>query len=545
MLNLDSSIFKSVRNWAGLALAIYVLNFALTFHNIWPTPWITTRHEISIEVVLILLGLALYTHKVKTVSPRLLVMIGIILTLMTLGRYAEVTAPALYGRAVNIYWDARFLPHVAEMLIQSAHPLQLFGLFFSITLVLGMLFIILFLALTRVVTACKRPHEFRMVGGITGILVMLYLAGYLGLPVNKLKLYSLPVSHMFWQQAGFISAAVGADRTLDTLTQQDPLGNYPLPALRGADVMVQFIESYGAVAFDNPLIAEIIAQSRADLAESIRQTNRRVVSAYLVSPTFGGGSWLAHSSFMTGLDIRDNGTYNLLLTRQQPTLSTRFSALGYRPITLMPGLRSEWPEGIFYRFDTIYGAREIDYHGPEFGWWRIPDQFSLARLAELELDKLNRDPLFIMFNTISSHMPFRPTPPYQPDWSRVLTDHPYDAAELDAALALLPEWTNLQPAYAGTLSYSFNYLGGFLREQAELNVVWIVIGDHQPPASVSGEGARWDIPVHIISSDNRIIEDLLQRGFVEGLAPVGAPLGPLHTLSVTLLESWAGRPGLD
>ena len=35
-----------------------------------------------------------------------------------LGRYAEVTAPALYGRPVNLYWDAQHLPKVAAMLAE-------------------------------------------------------------------------------------------------------------------------------------------------------------------------------------------------------------------------------------------------------------------------------------------------------------------------------------------------------------------------------------------------------------------------------------------
>jgi hypothetical protein len=541
MLKPDFTWFGAVSKWLSLALALYILNFALSFHNIWPTLWITSHHELSIEIAIILLALAIYSRRRQGVSPRLLTVLASILTLLTIGRYAEVTAPALYGRPVNIYWDARFLPHVAEMLAEAAHPVLVIGLFIGILLIIATLFVILLSALSRVAAGGTNQFEFRVVTGLAGMLVVAYLSGFLGLPLKKPDLYSLPVTHTLWQQVGFITAAVGADARLDPMTKQDPLGKYPLPKLGGADVVVHFVESYGAVAFDNESIAQTIAKSRADLAQAIQETNRRVVSAYLVSPTFGGGSWLAHSSFMTGLDINDNGIYNLLLTREQASLSTRFTALGYRSIALMPGLRSEWPEGIFYRFASIYGAREIEYSGPEFGWWRIPDQYSLARLAELELGKVNRDPLFIMFTTISSHMPFRPTPPYQPEWSRILTDQPYDQTELEEALSLLPDWTNMQPAYAGTLNYTFNYLGGFLREQADLDVVWIVIGDHQPASSVSGEGVRWDVPVHIISANNQIIEDLIDNGFVEGLTPIGKPLGPMYLLPSTLLQGWSDQ----
>lgn len=528
---------RSAAGWITLVLALYGLNLCLSFHNVWPTPWVTTRHEVSIEIAILLFGLWLWLRWKRHIPPRLPGILAFIMMILTIGRYAEVTAPALYGRPVNIYWDARFIPHVIEMLVEAAHPLLVFALFAGAMLSLTGLFLLIRLALRRVAQACLHPIEHRAVALLTSALIALYLVGLAGVPVKRLHLYSLPVSAMLWQQAGFIGAAIGADETLDALTQEQPLGDYPLPKLGGADVMIHFVESYGAVAFDAPEIAATIADSRAELANAITATGRRVVSAFVESPTFGGGSWLAHSSVMTGLDIDHNGTYNLLLTRDVPTLSTRFRALGYRPVALMPGLRSEWPEGVFYRFEHIYGAAEINYRGPDFGWWRIPDQYSLARLDSLELDKPARPPLFVMFTSISSHMPFRPTPLYQPDWSRILGDTPFDEPALGAALAQLPEWTNMRPAYAGTLIYTFEYLAGFLREQAGRDLLLIVIGDHQPPATVSGEGARWDAPVHVISSNQALLETLKQQGFVDGLIPEQRPIGPMFGLSPMLLEA--------
>ena len=533
----DQIKMTKLRQWGGLALALYFLNFALTFHNVWPTLWITTQNELSIEIATMLVLLALWLRQRTTVSARVVSVLAAVLTIMTVGRYAEVTAPALYGRPVNIYWDAQYLPHVAEMLIEAAHPLLVLALLAGIVLVFGGLYSLLRLAVLRVATACTRQHEQRVVGGLAALLVIFYLSGFVGVPVKKLRIYSIPVSHMVFEQAGFIMGALGADEQLAALVKQDPLDNFALTKLRGADVIVHFVESYGAVAFDSPGIAETLEPSRVELAEAIKATHRRVVSAFVVSPTFGGGSWLAHSSFMSALDIDNNGTYNLLLTRKQPTLSTRFTALGYRSLALMPGLRNEWPEGVFYHFEQIYGSREIDYRGPEFGWWRIPDQFSLARFAELELNKTDRKPLFLMYTAISSHMPFRPTPPYQPDWSRALDMNPYDAADVAASMALLPEWTNMQPSYAGTLVYTFQYLAGFLRQQADRNMFWIVIGDHQPAASVSGEGARWDAPVHIITANDAIIEELLKIGFVEGLTPSPRPISEMYELTPHLLKA--------
>ena len=205
----------------------------------------------------------------------------------------------------------------------------------------------------------------------------------------------------------------------------------------------------------------------------------------------------------------------------------------------MPGLITEWPEGGFYGFEKIYGANEINYRGPEFGWWRIPDQFSLARLMDEELHTADRDPLFLLFTTITSHMPFRPVPPYQEDWSRLLSDDPFEEQALRQSLSKSPDWTNMQPAYAETLAYMYSYLGGYLQDNQHDDFIWVVIGDHQPPANVSGQDVRWDVPVHVISDNDSIIEALLQQGFQEGMTPAQDPIGTMHELPIKLLTVFA------
>jgi phosphatidylglycerophosphate synthase len=531
----------AIREWTLLALALYVLNFALTFHNVWPTPWITTRHELSIEIAALVSILALFARFERRLPARAQTALALVLTLMTIGRYAEVTAPALYGRAVNLYWDAQYLPNVAAMLVEVANPLLLAGLAIAFVAALAGVFLILRTALARVATSVERPTGQRTLGVVAAVLVAAYALGYTQLPLRTLQYFSLPVTRTYWQQAEFIAAAFAEASAPQSLPFGDPLGPSPLPRIDGADVVVHFVESYGAVAYDVPEIAAIVASGRAELAAAIAATGREAVSAFVTSPTFGGTSWLAHSSFMTGLDIRDNGGYNLLLTQDRATLPKRFAALGHRPLALMPGLRNEWPEGAFYGFERIYGARALDYGGPEFGWWRIPDQFALARLAALEMDAASRAPVFVFFATISTHMPFRPVPPYQPSWDRVLSDEPYDAVRLETPLAGYAEWTHMRPAYAETLAYTFTYVGGFLRAHADANLVWIMLGDHQPAANVTGEGARWDVPVHVVTKDAAITAALLERGFMAGLTPGSTSLGPMHELPVLLLDAFGAR----
>ena len=106
----------------ALVVALFILNFALTFHNIWPTLWITTRHELSIEIALLLAALVTYGALVRPPSARGMTALAVVVVLLSIGRYAEVTAPALYGRPVNLYWDAPHVLNVATMLKVAASP---------------------------------------------------------------------------------------------------------------------------------------------------------------------------------------------------------------------------------------------------------------------------------------------------------------------------------------------------------------------------------------------------------------------------------------
>ncbi len=149
-----------------------------------------------------------------------------------------------------------------------------------------------------------------------------------------------------------------------------------------------------------------------------------------------------------------------------------------------------------------------------------------------------RKPVFVMFPTISTHTPFTPTPPYQPDWARMLTPTPYDPRALAQAYDVPADWLDLGPGYVRSLKYAYTTLGGYLRLRADRDVVMIVVGDHQPPALVSGEGAPWDVPVHVITNRQAVLDRLTQRGFTSGLVPRRPSLSKMHALTPLLLDAF-------
>ena len=82
----------------------------------------------------------------------------------------------------------------------------------------------------------------------------------------------------------------------------------------------------------------------------------------------------------------------------------------------------------------------------------------------------------------------------------MLTENPYDQDALDVAWSDWPDWMNLGPSYVKALRYAYDTVSGYLRFRGDRDFVVLLIGDHQPPSLVSGVGASWDVPVHVISS---------------------------------------------
>jgi hypothetical protein len=456
-----------------------------------------------------------------------------------IGRYAEVTAPALYGRPVNLYWDARHVSAVAAMLLRVASTGRVVLALIVATLVPALIYIVLRWALGRVAEAMRDPQPRRTLALLACLAVLLFAAQRLTAHGPGIPSFATPVTQTYARQARLLASEISG-RAAKTLGPS-PSFDSDLSRVRGADVFLFFLESYGAVSFDRPEFAAGLAADRAELDAAIHATGRDVVSAYVESPTFGGSSWLAHISFLTGIDVRDGDANVLLMAQRRETLATAFAQHGFRTLAIMPGLQEHWPEGAFYGFGEIYGATQLDYRGPPFGWWTIPDQFAIARMDEREVAPRQRPPLFVFFPTTGTHTPFRPTAPYQPDWARMLTEQPYDPPDVARMWNQEPDWLNLGPSYVQALGATYVTLGGYLRHRADRDFVLILMGDHQPPAAVSGIGASWEVPVHVIASRPLVLEALRAHGFRPGLTPTHPALSRMHELLPAMLDAFRDR----
>ena len=530
---------KAALQWAMLAGALALLNASLTFENVWPTLSVQLTAALSIEVALCVLGIVAAVRWFSAPSPVALRILAAIWVVLVIGRYEDVTARSLYGRDINLYWDVRNLPSVGAMLSAVAKPWLVAAAIAGVLLVPLVIYLPFRWALGCVTNASKDPRVRHVLMAIAGGVLALSIAQGLGAPLPGGLRVVAPVTAVYARQARQLTyeiSGAGIRALPPALPMRSTLG-----LVKGADVFLIFLESYGAVSWDRPALFDALTASRARLDADIRDTGRRVVSALVESTTFGGKSWLAHISLLSGVEVRDEQTSVRVMAQRRETLVSAFSHQGYRTVAIMPGVRSAWPEGAFYGFDEIYDVTRLDYQGPSFGWWNITDQFAIARMDALEIAPRARQPVFVFFPTISTHTPFTPAPPYQPDWSRILTATPYDDEELAHAWTQEPDWFNLGPSYAQALNYAHDSLGGYLRLRADRDFVLVIVGDHQPPAMVSGEAASWDVPVHVITNRTQVLDRLLQRGFGEGLRPRGASAIKINGLLPVLLESFSGE----
>ena len=524
-------------NAATVAGALLLLNVSIAFTNVWPTPFIHWRGELSGELGLFCLVVALAAAVGWRASQRWVRWMTVAWMVLVIGRYADVTVQSLFGREINLYWDSRHFSAVGAMLAVVARPWVVAAVLAALVAVPIALYLPLRWALRQVLSAVERPRSRRVIATLAVVTLLLAMVQHREEPYAELPQVAAPVTAVFAHQAQVLAMELSG-AGIKPLPPPLPVDS-DFSRVRGADVFVLFIESYGATSWDRQEYARGLLPARERLLASIAGTGRSVVSAYAESPTFGGSSWLAHVSLLSGVEVRDGDTnMRLMAQTSRPTLVTGFKRHGYRTIAVMPGLRTRWPEGEFYGFDDIYSEKALDYHGPPFGWWDVTDQYAIAKMDELVVAGQPRPPVFVFLPTISTHTPFLPAPPYQPDWSRILKPHPYDNEVRDAAYQDTPDWLDLGPGYVKALTYSFDTIGGYLRLRHDRDFVVILIGDHQPPAVVSGEGSSWEVPVHVIASRPALLDQLTQRGFRPGLEPKHPALTRIDGLTPLLLESF-------
>jgi phosphatidylglycerophosphate synthase len=360
---------------------------------------------------------------------------------------------------------------------------------------------------------------------VVALALVWVVAGIGGAHVSGVPVAAAPAATLVRGQVDEVRAELHDRKVFRLTLANDPYADTPgrhlLRALRGKDVVLVFVESYGRVAVEGSWFAPMVDRTLATSTEQLGSMGFSAQSGWLRSPTFGGISWLAHSTLQTGLWIDSQQRYDSVVSGDRFNLSQAFGRAGWRTVSDVPSDEGAWEDGKrFYGFDQMYNAHNVGYHGPRFSYARIPDQFTFKSFTDRELDRPGRGPLMAEIDLVSSHTPWTPLPKVVP-WSQLGDGSVYDGMRpTHSSLLDLLGGADQQRNYARSIQYSLRSLVSFVRHADDKKLVMVVLGDHQPNTNVSGTGVSHDVPISLIAHDPSVLQRISGWGWTPGLQPV-------------------------
>ena len=312
-------------------------------------------------------------------------------------------------------------------------------------------------------------------------------------------------------------------------------------ALKGVDVLLVFVESYGQTTLATPEYSSVIRPTLMEFETALNSEGFSARSAWAGSPTLGGESWLAHSTVLSGAWINNQRRYRMLMDSARTSLVGDFKRAGWRTVGVMPEITlTPWADAEFFGYDKFYGSPELKYAGAPFGYMVMPDQFTLAAFQRAELTP-NHAPLMAQIALVSSHIPWAPLPKLLP-WDQLGDGSIFTTARTEETAETVWSTPSRIPGfYVRSIDYSLRALMSFVTTYGSDNMLLIILGDHQPMPFVAGEFAPHTVPIHIIAK-NAALLDQLGEGWTRGMVPnTQSPVWPMDTIRAHIHAAFASE----
>jgi len=467
--------------------------------------------------------------------------VAVLVVLFTIVGLGDTTLRLSLGRPLNLYLDVWLLSSVRDLLVGGLGAVPA-----VLALVLVSVGFALVTGLLGYVLTSIRVESSVLSARLVGLgMVVLVGAGLTAERVPALAPHvDAPAVRVVRDQISrFVAMMNEREWFAEALSvSDDSYADLPglLSGLEGRDVIVGFIESYGVTALYDPRYASVVGPRLDDFETRMADAGLHVVSGKLVQPSQGGQSWFGHGSMLSGVWLDNQLRYDMLLGSGRETLIDDFRAAGYRTVAVMPAITTAWPEGERFGYDEIFAAPRMDYAGPPLNWVTMPDQFVWSFL-ESSIRGGDDRPLFAELGLISSHAPWTPILHVLDDWEAI-GDGAVFAMFEDAGEPPEDLWRDadrIREHYAMSVEYAVHVMAAYAERYVDDRTLLIVLGDHQPAPLITGEGATWDVPVHVISGNRALLEPFLGWGFTEGAWPNPDP--DRETLGVDYFRDWFVR----
>jgi hypothetical protein len=502
----------------GALLVWLALTMPSTLAGIEPATFLRLPLE---ALVFVALALVVPWRAMRVVAT----LLGVLLALLTILRVLDIGFFESLNRAFNPLVDWRYAKSAISLLHQSVGYRTATLIQIGIVVLVVALLTLLPLALLRLGRLVSR-HRSASLRGLVAVAVVWALLAALDVQlVGGTPEATTSASTYAYGQVSRVPPEIRDQHAFAQATKHDPLQNVPasrlLTGLRGKDVIFAFVESYGRVAVQDSSFSPGVDKVLRSGTRRLRADGYSTRSAFLTSPTFGAISWLAHSTFQTGLWADSQQRYDSLVASNRMTLSTTFKRAGWRVVGDVPANTHDWPQASsFYHYDKLYDSRNVGYRGPRFGYPTMPDQYTLSALHRLELAKAHRKPVMAEVDLVSSHAPWSRTPRPIP-WSKVGDGSAYDGMPqtLPSEGDIWPSPTRVKAAYGNSIEYSVGSLISYVQHYGNKNTVLVLMGDHQPATIVTGPNASHDVPITVVAKDPAVMRRISGWGWQSGMLP--------------------------
>jgi hypothetical protein len=479
---------------------------------------------VRIPVEAILLGAVLLALPPKA-RPVVGVFSGLGIALLTLVKLLDVAFYSVLGKPFDLMFDWGLIPDGVSAFSDSAgHTIAVLAVIGIAILALGLL-VLMPLAVIRLGKVMNRHSRTAtrtlLVLGVVWTVCSVFVVRIPGAP----RFATQNTAGLAYENVQQVRADIRDEREFKEAVSHDPFAAVPpdhlLTALRGKNVIFAFVESYGRCAVQDPIIAPGVDAMLAGETAKLQRAGFSSRSAFLTSATYGGSSWLGHSTFLTGLWVNNQSRYRTVTHSSRMALTAAFERTGaWRTVGIVPGTQKAWPEGKWEGLDHIYDAHHLGYRGPNFSWSTMPDQYTLSAFQRLENGRPHDKPLMSEIVLTSSHAPWAPIPTTIP-WDKVGDGTVYQPIE-KAGKNPRQVWkhtSQVRAEYGRSIQYTVSNLVDFVVKYGDDNTVLVFLGDHQPAAIVSGNNASRDVPVSIVAHDPNVMNRISGWGWQDGLHP--------------------------
>ncbi|MGC4782301.1 sulfatase-like hydrolase/transferase [Micromonospora zamorensis] len=495
-------------------LVLLVLTAPYDFGRLTPAAFVRIPLEALLVVALLLALPSRGSRLVATVT-------GVALGLLGLLKLLDLGFSAALSRAFDLVLDWALLDEAFAFLSESYGRPAAIGAAIALAVVAVGLPVLVTLSVRRLrrLVIGHRTGATRIVAAL--VVVWVACAAFdvrvvPAVPVADTSATTLANGHGFQVRLRLddrktFSTQIEADRFAETP------GDQLLTALRGKNVVIAFVESYGRDAVEDPEFAPQVGAVLDSGTSQLQAAGFAAQSGFLTSPTFGGGSWLAHDTLLSGLWIDNDQRHRTLLASDRMTLNGAFRRANWQTVGVMPAVSRAWPEGSFFGYERFYDARALGYRGPKFSFGTMPDQFTLSSWQRLEQAKQDGNPVMTELALVSSHAPWTPVPRLV-DWATVGDGAIYrgTAGEEDERRRSTAQ---IRADYRQSIQYTLSTLVSYVQTYGDDDLVFIFLGDHQPAAVVTGENASHDVPITIITRDRAVLDRVSGWGWQDGLKP--------------------------